>query len=463
MECGQAEGHTLAPRPKSLGQGCALLGKKIGRGSETGHLSRMKIPNVRWWIAGLLVLISANNYLDRGMLSILAPTIQGDLGLSDGQYANVLSWFLVAYTVAYVLSGRIVDAIGVRWGLTIFIGFWSLANAMTGLARSATSLSVYRFALGLGEAGGWTAGPKVIADWFPKREHGLAMGLLSVGGSLGSTIAPVLVVTVSAQYGWRSAFFITGLIGLGLMLLWAIFYREPGEHVWVRDSERQMLQTERVHAPDKATANTGSEAWRWGQILRHPAVWALVAARMLTDPVWYFFQFWLPKYLHSVRGFSQLELGSLWIIFVAADIGFLAGGFLSDRLVRQGWQSRRARLAVMLGCALLVPLAPLIALLPNNSAAFGVAMVVVLAQTAWMACINTFIIDFLPAAIFGSAYGFIAMGSAAGGIVMNQLVVRVVHSYSYAHCFYAMALLQPLAFLLLVMFANRAWERSPAS
>ena len=421
----------------------------------------MKIRNVRWWIAGVLFLLSVINYVDRQTLSILVPTIQADLELSDQQYGNIVSLFLAAYTVSYLVSGRLVDALGARLGLALFAGFWSLAQMATGLANSVLTLGACRFLLGLGEAGGYTASPKIVAEWFPPKDRGLAVGLYGSGAAIGATLAPLLVVGVAAQFGWRSAFVVTGVLGLLLAGAWYLWYREPGELACLTEEERETILAARHAEAVAAPAQPLSEWFRWRAILTNPGIWALMVARLLTDPVWYFFQFWMPKYLHTERAFTQGELASMWLIFVAADVGFFVSGIVAGALIRRGQAPRTARLWVMLGSAVLVPLAPLIAGASTSAGVFGLAMVVVLAHTAWLVSISTYVLDYVPQPLLGTAFGFIAAGSAVGGILMNQAVVWTIANLSYAYCFYAMVALHPVALLLVWRYTRRSWSLAP--
>jgi len=418
----------------------------------------MKIRNVRWWIAGVLFLLSVINYVDRQTLSILVPTIQADLELSDQQYGNIVSLFLAAYTVSYLVSGRLVDALGARLGLALFAGFWSLAQMATGLANSVLTLGACRFLLGLGEAGGYTASPKIVAEWFPPKDRGLAVGLYGSGAAIGATLAPLLVVGVAAQFGWRSAFVVTGVLGLLLAGAWYLWYREPGELACLTEEERETILAARHAEAVAAPAQPLSEWFRWRAILTNPGIWALMVARLLTDPVWYFFQFWMPKYLHTERHFTQGELASMWLIFVAADVGFFVSGIVAGALIRRGQAPRTVRLRVMLGSAVLVPLAPFIAGASTSAGVFGLAMVVVLAHTAWLVSISTYVLDYVPQSILGTAFGFIAAGSAVGGILMNQAVVWTIANLSYAYCFYAMVALHPMALALVWRYTRRAWS-----
>src|SRR5688500_11728727 len=238
----------------------------------------MKVPHFRWWIAALLLLASILNYIDRQALSILAPTIQADLALSDAQYGRDVSVFLLAYTIAYLVSGRSVDALGPRVSLALFVGWWSVANMLTGFAKSAFSLGAFRFLLGLGEAGGYTASPKVVSLWFPAKDRGIAVGLYSVGGALGATIAPLLILFLADRYGWRGAFIATGALGLLFVVVWLALYRAPESHPWLTAAERALIPAADGEAARQPTAPVLKEVARWKLILTTPAVWALMFA-----------------------------------------------------------------------------------------------------------------------------------------------------------------------------------------
>ncbi|MEO7598884.1 MAG: MFS transporter [Opitutus sp.] len=421
----------------------------------------MKIRNFRWWIAGLLLLASVLNYLDRNTVAMLAPSIQKDLGISDQEYAHVMSFFMIAYAIAYLCSGWVVDTLGSRISLGLFVGWWSISNSLTGLASGTGSLGVFRFMLGLGEAGGYTASPKVVREWFPARDRGIAVGLYSVGGALGAVIAPVLVVNLAGRFGWRGVFAVTPLFGLTFVALWLWLYRKPEEHKWLTEEERTLILTERE--TERAPVEHLDWRARWVGILRQPAVWALMGARLLTDPVWYFLNFWLPKYMNAERHLEQAQLSRIWVVYLAADVGFLAAGFISGYFVRHGTETMAARRRVLLGAACMVPLAPLVSLTPSIEGSFAFAALVALAHTAWLATISTYVVDLVPRNILGTVFGLIAAGSAVGGIAMNEAVGWVVTHYSYRPCFYAMTVLHPTAFLLVWLFARKPWALRPAA
>jgi ACS family hexuronate transporter-like MFS transporter len=324
-----------------------------------------------------------------------------------------------------------------------------------------TSLGVFRFMLGLGEAGGYTASPKVVSEWFPARDRGIAVGLYSVGGALGAVIAPVLVIFIAGHFGWRGVFAVTPLFGLTFVALWLWLYRKPEEHKWLTEEERTLILTQRKQ--DEGPVEKLNWRTRWGGILSSPAVWALMFARLLTDPVWYFLNFWLPKYMNTERHLEQGQLARIWIVYLAADVGFIAAGFISGWFVRRGTETMASRRRVMLGAACLVPLAPMISLSPGVGGSFAFAALIALAHTAWLASISTYIVDLVPKRILATAFGFIAAGSAAGGIMMNEIVGWVVTHYSYRPCFYAMVVLHPTALLLIYLFARKPWGKvSPA-
>ncbi len=405
----------------------------------------MKIPHLRWSIIALIFGASVLNYIDRQTLSILAPTIQQDLKLSNEDYARVLNLFLVAYTTASLLSGKIVDHLGVRVSLALFVGWWSIANLLTGFARSAGSLGLFRFLLGLGEAGNWTAAPKAVSEWFPARERGLAIGLYTLGATVGATIAPILIVALANWHSWQAAFVVTGVAGLVWLVPWLWLYRRPAEHPYLTDAERTLIAT---GSPPETAANAAG--WgRWWQVFTHREVWLLIVARMLTDPVWYFFQFWFAKYLYDSRGLSQTQLQVTFVIFLAADIGVLSGGWLSGQLIKRRVAPAASRLWIMLGCAALVPLCASIPHLPALWLVLGVGMLAVLAHMAWLVNLSALVVDLVPKASLGFTFGVVATGSSLGGMLMNQAVGRLVTHISYEPAFHFMLLLHPLAWLLL--------------
>lgn len=405
-----------------------------------------KIPHLRWWIVAMIFFASVLNYLDRQTLSILAPTIQKDLKLSNEDYASVLNFFLIAYTTASLLSGRVVDKFGVRVSLALFVGWWSVANILTGFARSVGSLGFCRFLLGLGEAGNWTAAPKAVSEWFPARERGIAIGIYTLGATVGATLAPIIIVGLASWHSWQAAFVVTGLAGLVWLLPWLWLYRRPEQHPRITDPERALIA---AGAPADPVAGTEAGWGKWWQVFGRHEVWLLIFGRMLTDPVWYFFQFWFAKYLYDVRAVDQKQLTVTWVVYLAADIGVLSGGWLSGLLIKRRVAPSQSRLWVMLGCAALVPIAAVIPQIGSLWLVLGIGMIAVLAHMAWLINLSALVVDIVPKSSLGFTFGVVATGSSLGGLMMNKAVGALVTHLSYDPAFHFMLLLHPLAWLLL--------------
>jgi ACS family hexuronate transporter-like MFS transporter len=409
-----------------------------------------KIPHLRWHIIGLIFFASVLNYVDRQTLSILAPTIQTDLGLSDQDYASIVNLFLVAYTIAYLISGRMVDKLGVRVSFALFVLWWSVANMLTAFARSFGSLGACRFLLGLGEAGNWTAAPKAVSEWFSPRERGLAIGIYTLGATLGATLAPVMIVALASWHSWQAAFVVTGALGLLWLVPWWFLYRRPEEHPRITPEELASITESRAVEAQVAVADgTAGVSLGWRDLLRRRDIWLLLFARLLTDPVWYFYQFWFAKYLFSARGLDQKSLTVSWVIFLAADIGALAGGWLSGHLISRKFKPATSRVVVMAVCAACMPMTALLPHVPMLWFALGLGMVASLAHMSWLINLSSLIVDLIPTKGLATAFGIIAAGSVVGGIAMNWGVGWLVTNYSYTHAFTIAAVLHPLAFFLI--------------
>jgi ACS family hexuronate transporter-like MFS transporter len=411
---------------------------------------------VRWLIAGLLLLASVMNYIDRQTLSILAVTIQKELSINDSGYARVVQAFQLTYTVMYLLSGRIVDAVGTRLAMAGFVVWWSLANMLTGLANSLASLGFFRALLGIGEPGGYTASAKAVSEWFPTREKGLAVGLYTMGGTLGAAIAGPAIAFITLRWDWRAAFVVTGATGLLLGLAWWLIYRKPAEHRWLSDSERELLKADGVLARSEAKSTRIS----WAALARLKPMWLVLLARMATDPLWYFYLFWFPKYLQDARGYTLGDIGkTIWIVFVAADLGALLGGWLSGRYVQRGIAPVSARLNVMTGAACLLALSFALPLLPGKAWPLALGALFAFAHMAWLSCATTLSVDIFPTSVIGSAHGAIGAGSALGGLISTEIVKWLVTTYSYKPVFAVMSFLHPLALIVLLWLLPRAVAR----
>lgn len=413
----------------------------------SGMNSRRRIPNLRWWIAALLFFSTVINYIDRQTLSILARTIQDDLRFTDIQYSYVVQAFLVAYTLMFLVAGRITDALGTRVGLALFVVWWSVANMLTGLSNSILSFGIFRFLLGIGEPGNYTAAPKAVAEWFPPRERGLAVGIYTAGATIGATIAPPLVVFLAATWGWRSAFVCTGLLGLVWLVPWWFLYHRPDQHPSITPEEWDKLEPHFDNAP--AAPERGQMASLRAVVGRRET-WLLLISRALTDPLWYFYLFWFPKYLTDSRHLTLSEVGQLaWLVYLAADIGSLVGGWTSGRLIRRGMETVRSRKTVMIFAACLIPLSAVVPLAPSASIAAGICALVVMGHLTWQVTLGVLIVDIYPRALVATAVGVIAAGSGMGGVLATYVVGQVITQSSYTPLFLAMAVLHPIALLLI--------------
>jgi ACS family hexuronate transporter-like MFS transporter len=351
------------------------------------------ISRLSWWITALLFFSTVINYLDRQNLSILARTIQNDLRMTDIQYSYVVQAFLLAYTISYAVAGRVTDWLGTRASMAVFVIWWSLADMMTSLARGVTSLGMFRFAVGVGEPGNYTAAPKAVAEWFAPKDRALVIGIYTAGATLGATLAPPLVAFLAGRFDWRIVFLCTGSLGLLWVMPWLLLYRSPSKPA------------------DKAVATqaTGSV---WRAVVARRETWILTVVRLLTDPVWYFYLFWFPKYLGDARHLTLMQVGRIvWVVYLGADIGCLLGGYLSGRMIRRGGGPVPSRVRVMSLAAVLLPLSPLVAYAPSALVAVLIAASAAFAHLAWQTSLSTMIVDIFPQDLVGTVFGLVAAGS----------------------------------------------------
>ncbi|MCP5119646.1 MAG: MFS transporter, partial [bacterium] len=381
------------------------------------------IPHLRWWIIALLFCSTVINYVDRQTLSILARTIQDDLAMTEMDYARVVQAFLLAYTLVYLFAGRLTDRLGARWSMVLFLGWWSVANLLTAFARSARSLGIFRFLLGLGEAGNYTAAPKAVSEWFPAKDRALAVGIYTAGATVGATIAPPLIAWLGTVYGWRGAFVITAAMGFLWIGPWMWLYRSPWRHPRITKEESAIVPPRPAASP----AGKMSEWQHWMAVLLDRRAWLLTASRMLTDPVWYFYLFWFPKYLTDARGLSLADVGKVaWVVYLAADVGSLAGGWLSGFLIRRGMQPVSSRLRVMSMVVVVVPFGALIAFQPRVEIALLLGAVVAFGHLTWQVTLGALIVDIWPQRTVATVFGLIAAGSGFGGLLSTDLIGRLV-------------------------------------
>lgn len=402
----------------------------------------MKIPYLRWYIAGLLFAATVINYINRQTMSIVAPVLTKELHVTPIAYSEIVQAFLIAYTVMYLGSGFLVDRWGTRNSLAIFMAWWSLANMAHALARSVLGLGICRFLLGVGEPGNFMAALKATSEWYPSKEKGLVNGLVNAGASVGAIVATPLVVWITLQHGWRASFVVTGAFGFFWMAGWLWLYRTPETHPYITPAELAYIREDSGTVTSQVRIGTLD-------LLRMRQTWGLLLARFISDPVWWFYLFWLPKYLFDQRGFTLVQVGMFaWVPYLCADLGSVAGGLVSGYLIPRSSSVLRARLNTMLPCALVMPLSILIALTPSSTVAVMLICLVTFSHMAWKTALMTITNDFYPKHVVGSVSGIIAFGSGFGGTLFTSLTGFVVQHFSYTWIFVVMGFLHPIAYIL---------------
>ncbi len=412
-----------------------------------------KIRGLRWWIVGLVFLATLINYIDRLTLSVLAPVITKDLGLSNTEYGGITTWFLLAYTVSQALSGKLYDRIGIKKGFTVSIVVWSLAAMAHAFTRTLGGLSAVRFVLGLGEAGNWPGAAKTVAEWFPVRQRAFGMAIFNSGAAIGSIVAPPIIVGLTAYFGhWQPTFIITGALGFGWLILWWIFYDTPEKHKWLTSKERILIQEDEENASIETAEITPS----WSSLLGFRQVWAIVLARFLVDPVWWLYITWLPLYLANVRGFDLRQIGLFaWVPFVAADAGSLCGGWFSGFLIGRGWSVDAARKAVIAFAACLMPAGIAAAFVTDSMLALALIGVVLFGFQVWINNVQTLPSDFFPKKAIGSVAGLGGTGAGIGSMIFIFTTGWVVDNFSYTPILITAGLLPIAGTIVLFALAGK--------
>ena len=409
-------------------------------------MTRTGVPGLRWWMAGLVFLLTMVNFLDRQTIAVLAPVITAQFSLTNLQFASINIWFLVAYTASQGLSGKLYDRVGTRRGFSISILVWSCAAVAHAFTWGLGSLSCFRFLLGLGEAGNWPGAAKVMTEWFPVRGRAFGMAIFNSGVSIGSIVAYPLITWLQLKYGWKTAFLVTGSLGFGLLALWLLFYQTPERHSSITREEYQLIHEGRDTLP-----STGSV--RWLTLLKHRQVWAIVLSRFVTDPVWWLYITWLPLYLYKVRGLSVTQIGLFaWLPFVAADAGSLIGGWISGYWIARGWTVNKARRTVIVAGAVLMSAGILAAIVHSAMLALVFIGVVMFGFQAWINNVQTLPSDFFPENAVASVAGLGGVGAGAGAILYTLTTGFVVdHFHSYTPILVVAALLPAMGTIVLFL------------
>ncbi len=407
----------------------------------------------------MLFAATSINYMDRQVLSILAPVLQHSIGWNEQQYGYIVSAFQLAYALGLVVAGRMVDRLGTRIGYVVIMGLWSAAAMSHALVRSAFGFGVARFFLGLGESGNFPAAVKATAEWFPQRERSLATGIFNSGANLGAILAPAAIPWITLHYGWRPAFLATGTFSLLWILWWLLKYRRPEEDRRVSVTELALIEEEPVQEAVTVTHPEGEEAaaarTSWAELLRHRQTWAFAVAKLLTDPIWYFYLFWMPKFLDARFHLGLAHLGlPLIVVYNLSAAGSIGGGYLPSLFARPGMRIERARLRAMLLCACCA--VPVFFAGRTNNAWTAVLLLglATAAHQGWSANLFTTASDMFPKRAVGAVVGIGMAAGSAAGVLFAALIGRILQvTGSYATLFVIAASAYLTGLLLLTTLA----------
>ena len=390
------------------------------------------VGSVRWLICTLIFLATTINYVDRGVIGLLKPTLQQQFGWTEVDYADIVFAFQLAYAIGLLLAGRVIDRIGTKLGFALALALWSVAAvahawatsigsifaplfAAVGLVYSAsvTGFIVVRFLLGLGEAGNFPASIKTVAEWFPKKERALATGLFNSGTNIGAIVTPLVVPWLTYHYGWPAAFVATGALGFAWLLLWWPYYDTPARHRAVTAAEVAYIQSDppdpQVHVP-------------WVTLIPYRQTWAVAIAKFATDPIWWLYLFWIPDFLGRTYGIDLKSIAlPLIVVYQMATVGSIGGGWLSSSLLRRGWSVNGARKTAMLICALSVVPIAFAANARHEWVAVCLVGLAAAAHQGWSANVFTLASDMFPRQAVGSVVGFAGMWGAIGGMLIAKV------------------------------------------
>jgi MFS transporter, ACS family, hexuronate transporter len=393
-------------------------------------------------------------------LPVAIAAIQREIPVTNTQYSQLQIAFLLAYGLMYAGGGKVIDWLGAKRGFAVMMLFWSLACASHGFATGFMMLAASRFLLGMGEGGGFPAATKAIAEWFPARERSTAMGIVNAGSAVGSVIAPPAIAAIIANSNWRWVFFVCGATGLLWTWWWWRAYFPPAEHAKLSAVESEIIsETIRTAEPQQAPIS-------WARLFAYPQVWGLVCAKFLSDAAWYFYLFWLPKYLYDVRGFDTKQVGYYaWIPFAASGVGSLIGGWFSSRLLKSGHSLNLSRkLALGLSAAVM----PLILFVTYTPVEWAIVLfsIAFFGQQSWSTIVMILPTDLFPRSLVGSVAGLIGFGGAMGGVVFNLFAGRLLDAgFGYGVVFAFVGSFHVLAFFLILLTVRvvRPLSFAPAS
>ncbi len=401
---------------------------------------KQRIGNYRWTICALLFFATTINYMDRQVIGILAPYLEKVIGWNEAEYGFIVTAFQLAYAIGMLLVGRMMDILGTKRGYSIAMVVWTLASIGHAFARSAFGFGVARFALGLGESGNFPAAIKTVAEWFPRKERALATGIFNAGSNVGAILAPLLVPWITLTWGWQEAFIFTALIGFVWLIFWIWLYEIPEQQKRLSKTELEYINSDGKETSVKIP---------WVKLITYRQAWAFAIGKFLTDPIWWFYLYWVPKFLFKNYGLTLDTIGlPLIVIYVLADVGSIGGGWLSSSFIKRGMSVNKGRKLAMLICAICVT--PIIFASQAGNLWLAVALLglATAAHQGWSANIFTTVSDMFPKKAVGSVTGFGGMAGSIGGMLIATaagLILQFTGSYLslfiFAGSIYLIALL----------------------
>jgi Sugar phosphate permease len=397
-------------------------------------LPRIAPEHRRWIILGLIFVAMVLNYVDRQIVSVLKPTLKEAFGIDDRGYATLLNVFMLCYASTYAVAGWLVDKFGAGRVMLLGIIGWSGACLAAGFTKTFGQLAFFRGLLGVAEPMGFPSQLRVVTIWFPPRLRATANSICAAGSTIGAIIAAPLVAWLALTFNWHAAFLVPGALGLGLAVLWKVFYREPPASV----------------AEEAGVNANGGAAFTWGQLWRTRSLWGILLSRFVSDPVWYFCLLWLPGYLQEQSGLTLAQIGMVgWIPFLVADLGGVGSSMASDRLVKRGIAPLRARKLTLACAAAIGPLCVLTPHLPHPAVTLAIFSLVGAMCLTWLFNLGVVVAETFPAANVGSVWGIAGACGAAGAMFFNTFVGEVMQTLGPGRVFAVMAVLHPLAAVIL--------------
>ncbi len=407
-----------------------------------------RVGNVRWTICALLFVATTINYMDRQVLSILKPTLQHSIGLSEQGYGNVIALFQVSYAVGLLAAGRLIDRLGSRLGYSVIMALWSLAALGHAIVSTVFGFGVARVLLGLGESGNFPAAIKTVADWFPRRERSFATGIFNAGATAGAIICPLTIPWITIHYGWHAAFLFTGLLGVPWIIWWGLNYRKPTDHPTLTGAELRHIYEE--NAEQMAGASIP-----WTRLLTYRQTWGITLGKGLTDPIWWFYLFWIPGFLDTRFHVDLSHLGlPLIVVYTCSTVGGILGGWLPNLFDRVGMTGYKARYGAMFVCACFSLPMLFAGRVTNMWLAVALLSLATAGHQGWSANVYTTASDVFPSSVVGSVIGIAGMAGSVMGTLLSLFAGRILQlTGSYNTLFLLAGSVYMIAFVCLQIFA----------